>query len=293
MTLPFSLAPVNQGDAQPFWDGNQFRIGDECTSILQYSTNDQGWNDDLTEFHEDTAGDHHFIDCASRDHAIQQLKSFLPLHNPTILEVGCSSGFMLKRIAQTFPDATIIGADVVVNSLKKLAETLPNIPLIRFDMMQCPLPDNSVDGVVMLNVLEHIENDASAVQQAYRILKPGGVLVIEVPAGPHLYDAYDKVLMHYRRYKLSDLSGLVEKQGFHIKDRSHLGFFLYPGFWWVKQRNKKLLSESDVKQRQQVEKIIEKSGHSKLMHAIMQLELLAGKFIAYPTGIRCLISCVK
>ncbi len=294
MTLPFVLPPVTEGSAIPLWEGNGFRVGHELINVLQYSINTLGWNDDLTLFHEESAGDQHFIDRASRDHAMSQLKNNLKHDSyPVILEVGCSSGFMLQRMQKAFPEAIIVGSDVVVEPLKKLSERFPNIPLLRFDMLHCPLPDNSVDAVVMLNVLEHIKEDGKALQQAYRILKPDGILVIEVPAGPNLYDAYDKVLMHYRRYVLSQLCQLVKEQHFEILKESHLGFFLYPGFWLVKQRNKRLLTESVAIQHQQVDKAIRQTGKSKLMHAIMQTELRLGRYVKYPRGIRCLVTARK
>lgn len=294
MNLPFTLPPISSENEIPSWEGNGFRVGNEFTKVLQYSINTLGWNDDLTFFHEESAGDQHFIDRASRDHAIQQLKKNLHnKNNPSILEIGCSSGFMLQRIVKAFPHATVMGSDVVSEPLHKLAETLPNVPLFRFDLLHCPLPDNSIDAIVILNVLEHIENDGAALQQIHRILKPGGVVIIEVPAGPHLFDAYDKVLMHYRRYTLEGLCNLAKEQGFQIAKKSHLGCFLYPGFRFVKKRNQRLLTESNNIQQKMVEKNIRDTGESKLFHAIMQTELLLGKIIAYPFGIRCLASCIK
>lgn len=294
MNLPFTLPPITAEGAIPLWKGNGFQVGNEFNKVLQYSINTLGWNDDLTFFHEESAGDQHFIDRASRDHAIQQLKTHLKnKKNPVILEVGCSSGFMLKRMHHAFPDATIMGSDVVSEPLLQLTESLPEVPLFRFDLLNCPLPDNSIDAVVILNVLEHIENDAAALQQIFRILKPGGAVIIEVPAGPHLYDIYDKVLMHYRRYTLSGLKTLVKKQGFKITNQSHLGFFLYPGFWFVKKRNKSLLSQSEAIQKQLVEKNIRDTGESKILHALMQTELTLGKIMSFPWGIRCLMSCIK
>ncbi|MDR3476706.1 MAG: methyltransferase domain-containing protein [Gammaproteobacteria bacterium] len=293
MSLPFALPPIIEGGATPVWVMDGFQIGSEFTKVLQYSLNDSGWNDDLTLFHEESAGDQHFIDQASRLHALGELKKHVKQPNPTILEVGCSSGFMLEEMQKAFPDATIIGSDVVNSPLKKLAEKIPHVPLLRFDMVHCPLPDNSIDAIVMLNVLEHIEDDAGALAQAMRVLKPGGTLIIEVPAGPHLYDAYDKILMHYRRYRLSSFCKLLENAGFQILKRSHLGVFLYPGFWLVKQMNKRRLSESEAISRQKVDTAIRKTGSNKLMNAIMQLELRLGRFLSYPTGIRCLVSCVK
>lgn len=293
MSLPFVLPPLTVNGVTPIWQGNHFQVGNEFTSVLQYSSNEQGWNDELTFFHEESAGDQHFIDKASRDHAILQLQTHLPHQKAIILEVGCSSGFMLQRMHQTFPDATIMGSDIVSAPLQKLAKTLPSTPLFRFDLTHCPLPDASVDAVVLLNVLEHIERDDLALKQIYRILKPGGVLVVEVPAGPHLYDIYDKVLMHYRRYTLSHLRELALKEGFKIAYQSHLGFFLYPGFWWVKKRNQRLKSETEAAQKELVEQSIRRTGENKLLHALMQTELCLGQFLRYPVGIRCLITCKK
>ncbi len=293
MSLPFILPPVTNHGALPIWEGNGFRIGDEFSKVLQYSINNLGWNDELTFFHEESAGDQHFIDRASRDHAIDQLKRNIHVENPLILEIGCSSGFMLQRMQKAFPHATIMGSDVVSEPLQKLAESMPATPFFRFDLTQCPLPDNSIDAIVILNVLEHIENDVLALQQIHRILKPGGVVVIEVPAGPHLYDIYDKVLMHYRRYTLEGLNQLANQAGLKIAKQSHLGFFLYPGFWLVKQMNKRLLSESNETQQKQVGKNISNTGENKLFHALMQTELSLGHFVSYPWGIRCIMTCRK
>ncbi len=293
MSLPFSLLPTNVNNPTPIWDGNEFQIGSESVKVLEYSQNNQGWNDELTHFHEESVGDQHFIDCASREHAINELKKCLPNEGATILEVGCSSGYLIKKIKHVFPKAMVMGADIVSEPLQRLAETMAGVPFFRFDLTQCPLPDDCIDAIVILNVLEHIEDDACALQQMYRILKPGGTLIIEVPSGPNLYDIYDKMMMHYRRYSLSNLCQLVKQSGFNVLKQSHLGFFLFPGFWLVKQRNKRLFKNSDFVQRVSVQNNIKQTGDSKLLHAVMRLELIIGRKMSFPRGIRCLVRCQK
>jgi SAM-dependent methyltransferase len=212
---------------------------------------------------------------------------------PVMLEIGCSSGFLLGQLCKQFPQACVIGADVIKNALHNVANNIPNIPLLCFDLVHCPLPDNCCDVVILLNVLEHIENDTAAMRQICRILKPGGIAVLEVPAGAQLFDSYDAALLHFRRYSLAGLRNLVKLQGMHILSSSHLGCFLYPGFWLIKRFCEEKFVEIGVKQKEKVARHIKKTGNSKLYGLIMQIELMLGKYISYPFGIRCVMTCMK
>jgi ubiquinone/menaquinone biosynthesis C-methylase UbiE len=261
--------------------------------VLEYVCGSSGWTDELTTFHEDTAGEDHPIDRASRQHAVDEVKRHIHSPSPVILEVGCSSGFLLRDLRRELPEATLIGADYVRGPLDELHRKMPKIPLLQFDVVQCPLPSASVDVVVLLNVLEHIENDTGAMEQVARILRPGGAAVIEVPAGPHLYDVYDKVLMHYRRYRASGLKQLAKRSGLDIAHSSSLGALLYPAFWFVKKRNRRYLVESEAVQKQIVARAIKKTGRSRLMEGVMWVESKLRKVVPLPFGIRCLATCVK
>jgi ubiquinone/menaquinone biosynthesis C-methylase UbiE len=286
--------PVPPGFSQsPVWTGGGFRIGDLVVPVLAYETGASGWSDSLTSFHEQHAGPDHFIDRASRQHALEQLDRHLRVASPVILEIGCSSGFMLRSVREHLPNAFLIGSDYVRGPLEKLAAEMTDLPLLQFDLVHCPLPDNCVDAVILLNVLEHIQDDVTAARQIHRILKPGGVAVIEVPAGPRLYDVYDKLLLHCRRYSLKDLKRLVEGAGFLTVDQSHLGCFMYPGFWAVKQRNKRFLSRQGAEPGHVVARNIHETGASRVLGAVMRWELTLGRWISYPFGIRCLLTCVK
>jgi SAM-dependent methyltransferase len=275
------------------WTGRGFQFGGRIVPILAYELGNSGWTDELTIFHENTAGADHFIDRSSREHALNRVRRAASDSNPSIIEIGCSSGFVLKLLRQNFPSAMIVGADYVRGPLQALSSELPDLPLLQFDLTNCPLPDASFDIVVLLNVLEHIEDDNKALLHVARILKPGGTAIIEVPAGPDLYDVYDKQLQHFRRYRLQDLVRQVEAAGMTVIEKSHLGFFIYPGFWWTKKRGQRRLQDAESVQRAIVARDIKTTGNSRVMYSLMRLEAKLRDLIFYPWGIRCLITCTR
>lgn len=288
--LPFDLPPPVGYSIFPKWDGQNFVFGDQRMPVLEYSENFAGWSDDLTALHEEAAGDSHPIDLASRNDAVAQVKKFMPSAQAVIMEIGCSSGFLIRDLAKAFPEAVIVGADVVKEPLYRLARTLPGIPLIRFDLLQCPLPDQSVDVLVMLNVLEHIQDDVGALQKAFNLLKPGGSLIIEVPAGPYLYDSYDAELHHFRRYSAAELQHKLTNAGFKVCRKSHLGFVLFPAFAAVKLLNK---CSSPRKNKAVVREQATSTSDNSLIKFAMEFESKQLATFQLPFGIRALMTAQR
>jgi len=287
----FPWPPLSDKGARPIWTGRGFEVNGDRVPIAAYDIGASGWNDALTTMHEDLAGTAHPIDVASRRHAVDQLTRHLVRPDGVVMEVGCSSGYLLQDIRRALPEASLIGVDYVRGPLEALAGSMPTVPILQFDLTRCPLPDACIDAVVLLNVLEHIEDDVSAIRQLSRILKPGGVAVIEIPAGPGLFDVYDKQLMHFRRYRRKDAVSLFQNAGFQVVKSSHLGFSVYPGFWAVKKKNR--LFAKDQHAAEVVAKDIKSSGSSKLLSSLLNLELKLGEKVSFPFGIRCLLTCRK
>ncbi len=105
--------------------------------------------------------------------------------------------------------------------------------------MNVPFRIHYVDVIIALNVLEHIRDDKTALEQIYRILKPGDFAILEAPANQELYDFFDEQLKHFRRYNLNDLCDMAREANFTIIKASHFAFFIYPAFKFVKLRNKR------------------------------------------------------
>lgn len=275
------------------WTGRAFSIGNATERILSYEIGASGWTDELTELHEDADDERHYINVASRTHAIASLERWITTAKPVIIDIGCSSGYTLQLLRERMPQATVLGADYVRGPLEKLGSSFPDLPLLHFDLVNCPLAADSFDGIILLNVLEHIEDDAAALRQVARILKPGGIAAIEVPAGPGLYDVYDKQLMHFRRYRMSELVQTVNAAGLQVVQRSHLGCFLYPGFWLVKKRNRRYLNSDPDIQKSIVAGNMKQARNSQIMNSIMRMESRLRRYVYLPFGIRCLVACRK
>jgi len=93
-------------------------------------------------------------------------------------------------------------------------------------------PDGSFDAVMLINVLEHVADDAAALRQFHRIVRRDGHLLLFVPAMPALYSKMDERLCHYRRYRKGELMAAVAAAGFQIK---HCRYFDAVGAlaWWL------------------------------------------------------------
>ncbi|MBB3457293.1 SAM-dependent methyltransferase [Rhizobium sp. BK313] len=288
--IPFKLPSPQGYTEEPVWNGREFVIGDKTLPILEYSENFEGWSDDLTQLHEEAAGEHHPIDVASRTRAIKEIEKYKGSGDRVVMDIGCSSGFLLRDMSSALPDCSLIGADVVKAPLIKLARDLPNIPLVRFDLLQCPLPPESVDVIVMLNVFEHIGDDVLAMKRAYDLLKPGGLLVVEVPAGPRLFGPYDVELHHFRRYTRRELHQKLSNAGFRIASESHLGFLLFPMFALVKLKDKYFGAKSA---KNTVTRQAASTRNSVLMELLMKIEVNFLSGISLPFGIRVTMTAIK
>jgi hypothetical protein len=125
-------------------------------------------------------------------------------------------------------------------------------------------------------------------------LRPGGVAIIEVPAKAVLFDIYDRVLMHFRRYDMHQLTRVLRKAGFTIERRSHLGFFLFPAFYLSKRLNQlRYPARPDVDEMRIVSRMISTTRSSSLMRYVMVAESALREHVYLPVGIRCLVTCRK
>jgi SAM-dependent methyltransferase len=100
---------------------------------------------------------------------------------------------------------------------------------------QADLRQERIDTIVCMNVLEHIEDDATTLRDCASVLPSGGRLVLLVPAMPALYGTLDKALSHFRRYDRKALAQLLQRSGFEIESLTYLNRVAVFG-WWLSSR---------------------------------------------------------
>lgn len=98
-----------------------------------------------------------------------------------------------------------------------------------------PLSAGSVDFITALDVLEHIPDDSAAVREFARVLRPGGLAVVTVPAGMALWSDWDVALHHQRRYAAAGLRALFAGEGWETLHVNHTNVVAYPAVWLVRR----------------------------------------------------------
>ncbi|MFZ2620461.1 MAG: class I SAM-dependent methyltransferase [Alphaproteobacteria bacterium] len=154
------------------------------------------------------------------------MERFAPYLKGQVLEIGAGIGTYSKRLA-AHPSVTHLdclepdaGQTQTIQALK-LPHTEAFAQLSETFFQQKKIK-NTYDAVVMINVLEHIEDDLACAQSIYNALKPGGYFLVFVPALQPLFSELDHLLGHYRRYHLNPMKTLLETAGFTITDARYM-----------------------------------------------------------------------
>ncbi len=254
---------------------------------------DANWSNELAEFTQESSRDH-FIDILNRRLAVKAALEHIGQSKARILDVGCSSGYLLQEMAISFPAASLWGMDCYDAGLKKAAEIVPTAQLQKSDIAENNFPDEFFDTVTCLNVLEHIKDDEKALRDIWRVLKNGSVAFFSVPAGPELFDFYDELHGHERRYTLKQLEDVIKRAGFSVAKANYFGSFVCPGFYLVKKINKFRFAALDEEQKRRlIHEENRSSGSGPLFAFLSSVEEKVGDFVKYPFGVRAYVVAKK
>lgn len=141
------------------------------------------------------------------------LQRFFPRAR-SFLEVGCGTGFVLSGIVPAFPAIRLVGSEIHVAGLGLAARRVgPSVELLQIDARHVPFIDE-FDVVGAFDVIEHIEEDETALAEFHGATRPGGGLLLTVPQHRFLWSATDEAAHHKRRYTAEELRRKVEKAGY-------------------------------------------------------------------------------
>ncbi|OGS22832.1 MAG: hypothetical protein A2252_06140 [Elusimicrobia bacterium RIFOXYA2_FULL_39_19] len=203
---------------------------------------------------------------------------FKPYIGKNILEIGSGIGnltFYLREMGK------LTCIDKSSSFIKHLQIDCPEVDFLGADVTHpsiLNLKSKNIDTVVCVNVLEHIENDVLALQNAYQLLAKNGRLLLFVPALPLLYGTLDKNLDHFRRYSKKELLKKLASAGFTVEKIKYNNFIGLFG-WFV---NSRILRKKRFP-------ILQPLIFDKFIPAIRLLE----KFLKIPIGMNLIVVAKK
>lgn len=166
-----------------------------------------------------------------------KLKKFIPSEKEiVVVDFGCGNGKIIQEMKKNNPQAEYVGLDVSGVALELAEATLPDCKFYKIeDGGSLPLENNSVDFIFSSEVVEHIYDTENAMAELYRILKPGGKLLLTAPYHGLIKNiliaifAFDKhfnpIGSHIRFFSKKSLFDLLKKYGFEIEKYGYYGRF--------------------------------------------------------------------
>ena len=148
------------------------------------------------------------------------------------LEIGAGHGDLAALLSDGRQYEASDLSDECLARLEARFATTPNVNVRSVDLAHFS-DEDAFDSILLVNVLEHIDDDRGAVARLRRGLTTGGRLIVYLPAFELLYSRFDRDLGHHRRYRKGPLGALLEEEGFKVLDARYVnmlgafGWFLY------------------------------------------------------------------
>lgn len=137
-----------------------------------------------------------------------------------IIDLGTADGRMLNLICERYPQASSVGVEYNHELVDFGKSKFPDLNIIQGDIQSLDFPDNSFDVAVAAAVIEHVVDPARVMQEAKRILRPGGIMVLTTP--DPLWERFATMIGHLKDgqhndvMNLKQLSDLAHKTGFTV-----------------------------------------------------------------------------
>ena len=145
----------------------------------------------------------------------------------SILDAGCGTGGLIKALQAYGPQWKISGLDYSPVACA-FAQTKTSAPIKQGSIEEIPFPDKQFDAVVSADVISQIEDGSIALQEFARVLKPGGILALNVAAYQWAWSYHDEINDTRHRFRRSELVALLIKAGFKLTLSSYANMLIFP-----------------------------------------------------------------
>jgi 2-polyprenyl-3-methyl-5-hydroxy-6-metoxy-1,4-benzoquinol methylase len=158
-----------------------------------------------------------------------------PYLGDDVLEIGAGHGELTERLRR---GAHVTATDLSKRCVDELAvrfDGCNDVDVLQADVAALGTEGRTFDSVVLINVLEHIDDDDGALADLRELLKPGGRLCVFVPAFEGLYSDFDRRIGHRRRYRRSQLATTFDRAGLGVVDARYVNT-VGALAWWLFSR---------------------------------------------------------
>lgn len=144
--------------------------------------------------------------------------------NRKLLDVGCGNGEMLGHLSRF---GHVLGIDAEDAALAYCRQRGFN-DVMQVGELPLPFEDQSFHVITILDVLEHTDDDIAMLRELRRVTKPGGTVLVTVPAFNALWSPHDEISHHRRRYVRRQLADRLERAGLSARRLSYFNTILFP-----------------------------------------------------------------
>jgi SAM-dependent methyltransferase len=225
---------------------------------------------------------------------VARRRSILKLLNNTdkkskILDIGCAGGPLVNELKNSGFE-NVSGIDFSAEAVEKCKQR--GLTAYQMDAHNLEFEPDSFDVLIASDSLEHLEFDTKALANWYSVLKPGGRILVFVPAYMFLWSEHDAVNLHYRRYTRSNLVKKMEAAGFTITRKGYWNFSIFfptAVFRFLQGIKNKISPSKEAK-----DQLSGFGGISnKILLSWMDLENVIFKDASFPCGVSVFVEAIK
>ena len=160
-------------------------------------------------------------------HVCRELLNAVGRAPAKILDAGCGTGGLIRRLISEAPGWEVTGLDVLPLACQ-LAKERSTGAIVEGRIEALPFADEEFAAVVSTDVLCCVEDDQAAIREIFRVLRPGGVFVVNVPAYQWLWSYHDVATHSQRRYRRKELVNKIREAGFGEPATTHWNALTLP-----------------------------------------------------------------